>query len=73
VADVSEPCPRFPTKIRHRAREDALAHQKQLVFKDASKNPRAFVPDKQLLDMASRRSSTSPSRTAPDAYGCRER
>ena len=29
-------CPRFPSKIRHATREDALAHQKQLVFKDAS-------------------------------------
>ena len=30
------PCPRFPSKIQHATREDALAHQKQLVFRDAS-------------------------------------
>ena len=29
-------CPRFPAKIQHRTREDALEHQKRLVFKHAS-------------------------------------
>jgi len=36
VADGSQTCPRFPTKIQHRTREDALEHQKRLVFLDAS-------------------------------------
>ena len=29
-------CPRFPSKIQHATREDALDHQKRLVFADAS-------------------------------------
>jgi hypothetical protein len=29
-------CTRFPSKIQHRTRDDALAHQKQLVFRNAS-------------------------------------
>ena len=36
MADISQPCPRFPSKIQHRTREDALEHQKRLVFADAS-------------------------------------
>jgi hypothetical protein len=36
VADGSQTCPRFPSKIQHRTREDALEHQKRLVFADAS-------------------------------------
>ena len=31
-----KPCPRFPAKIQHPTREDALEHQKRLVFKDVS-------------------------------------
>jgi len=30
------PCPRFPSKIQHPTREEALDHQKRLVFKDVS-------------------------------------
>src|ERR1051326_3509003 len=36
MAAAARKCPRCPTKIQHRTREDALAHQKQLVFRDAS-------------------------------------
>jgi len=33
---MTKTCPRFPSKIQHQTREDALEHQKQLVFRDAS-------------------------------------
>ncbi|HEY6211459.1 MAG TPA: hypothetical protein VIW45_04200 [Vicinamibacterales bacterium] len=36
MAAAKTPCPRFPAKIQHRTREEALEHQKQLVFRDAS-------------------------------------
>lgn len=30
------PCPNFPKKVQHATREEALAHQKTLVFRNAS-------------------------------------
>lgn len=33
-AAAGRTCPRFPTKIQHATREDALEHQKQLVFRN---------------------------------------
>jgi hypothetical protein len=35
-APALKPCKRFPSKIQHATRDEALEHQKQLVFKNAS-------------------------------------